>query len=114
MITFLQTDFGKIAVVKVGASNVGKIRVTYDDKIVTNTWIRIPKEHEYNNVNIMINKGSELGRFEMGYTVILIFQKDMIDLTQFNKEDRIQYGSTIGQLKNNSYQVSARDIKKSA
>ena len=38
----------------------------------------------------------------------------MIDLTQFNKEDRIQYGSTIGQLKNNSYQVSARDIKKSA
>ncbi len=114
LITFLQTDFGKIAVVKVGASNVGKIRVTYDDKIVTNTWIRIPKEHEYNNVNIMINKGSELGRFEMGSTVILIFQKDMIDLTPFNKEDRIQYGSTIGQLKNNSYQVSARDIKKSA
>jgi phosphatidylserine decarboxylase len=62
----------------------------------------------------MINKGSELGRFEMGSTVILIFQKDMIDLTPFNKEDRIQYGSTIGQLKNNSYQVSARDIKKSA
>jgi phosphatidylserine decarboxylase len=62
----------------------------------------------------MINKGSELGRFEMGSTVILIFQKDMIDLTSFNKEDRIQYGSTIGKLNNNSYQVSARDIKKSA
>jgi phosphatidylserine decarboxylase len=43
LITFLQTDFGKIAVVKVGASNVGKIRVTYDDNIVTNTWIRIPR-----------------------------------------------------------------------
>ena len=99
LITFLQTDFGKIAVVKVGASNVGKIRVTYDDNIVTNTWIRIPREHEYINVNISIDKGSELGRFEMGSTVILIFEKDMIDLSPFTKEDRIQFGAVIGNLK---------------
>jgi phosphatidylserine decarboxylase len=32
LITFLQTEYGKIAVIKVGASNVGKIRVTYDNK----------------------------------------------------------------------------------
>ncbi|MCB1158039.1 MAG: phosphatidylserine decarboxylase, partial [Leptospiraceae bacterium] len=47
LITFLQTEYGKIAVIKVGASNVGKIRVTYDKKIVTNTFIRIPREVEY-------------------------------------------------------------------
>ena len=111
LITFLQTDYGKIAVVKVGASNVGKIRVTYDDKIVTNSWIRISKEHEYANVNIFIEKGSELGRFEMGSTVILIFQKDMIDLINFNKEDRIQFGSTIGILKKTPFEVSGTNKK---
>lgn len=116
LITFLQTDYGKIAVVKVGASNVGKIRVTYDDKIVTNTWIRFPKEHEYMNVNIMIDKGSELGRFEMGSTVILIFQKDMIDLFPFQKESRIQYGVTIGNLKKSNFKTEKvqKEIKKTA
>ncbi|MCB1143546.1 MAG: phosphatidylserine decarboxylase [Leptospiraceae bacterium] len=99
LITFLQTEYGKVAVVKVGANNVGKIRVTYDNKIVTNSWIRFPKEYEYNNVNIYIDKGSELGRFEMGSTVILIFERNTIDLSPFQKEDRIHYGSTIGKFR---------------
>lgn len=111
LITFLQTSYGKIAVVKVGASNVGKIRVTYDDKIVTNTWIRFPKEHEYTNVNIMIDKGSELGRFEMGSTVILIFQKGMIELSPFEKEFRIRFGATIGNLKKTDVNVDSSDTK---
>ncbi len=99
LITFLQTEYGKIAVVKVGASNVGKIRVTYDTKIVTNSWIRLPKEYEYTNVNIFIDKGSELGRFEMGSTVILVFEKDSIDLAALKSDEKCHYGSTIGYFK---------------
>jgi phosphatidylserine decarboxylase len=99
LITFLQTEYGKIAVVKVGASNVGKIRVTYDNKIVTNSWIRFPKDVEYTNVNIYIDKGAELGRFEMGSTVILIFEKDTIDFENITKEEKVQYGSTIGHFR---------------
>lgn len=96
LITFLQTEYGKIAVVKVGASNVGKIRVTYDNKIVTNAWLRFPKEQEYNNVNIYIDKGSELGRFEMGSTVILVFEKDTFEIQNLVLGEKQQYGSTIG------------------
>jgi phosphatidylserine decarboxylase len=96
LITFLQTEYGKIAVVKVGASNVGKIRVTYDTKIITNKLIRIPKEYDYENVNIMIDKGAELGRFEMGSTVILVFENDSIKLNSFTKDERSQYGNTVG------------------
>ena len=99
LITFLQTEYGKIAVVKVGASNVGKIRVTYDTKIVTNKLIRFPKEYQYENVNIMIDKGSELGRFEMGSTVILVFENNTIDLNPFVKDERSTYGSTVGLFK---------------
>jgi phosphatidylserine decarboxylase len=99
LITFLQTEYGKLAVVKVGASNVGKIRVTYDTKIVTNSWLRSPKEQEYENVNIYIDKGAELGRFEMGSTVILIFEKDSAELVNINLGEKQQYGSTIAIFK---------------
>ena len=99
LITFLQTEYGKIAVIKVGASNVGKIRVTYDNKIVTNNWIRFAKEHHYKDVSIMIEKGSEMGRFEMGSTVILVFENDTIDLTNIQLGDKIQYGTTVGHFK---------------
>ncbi|WCL50400.1 archaetidylserine decarboxylase [Leptospira sp. GIMC2001] len=97
LITFLQTEYGKIAVVKVGASNVGKIRVTYDNKIVTNSWIRFSKEVTYKDVSILIDKGGELGRFEMGSTVILVFEKDTIDFVDnIVLNDKTQYGNVVG------------------
>lgn len=99
LITFLQTDYGKVAIVKVGASNVGRIRVTYDNKIVTNSLIRFPKEVEYTNVDIMIQKGGELGRFEMGSTVILVFEKDCLDFQGLKLGEKQTYGSTIGHFK---------------
>lgn len=99
LITFLQTEYGKIAVVKVGASNVGKIRVTYDNKIVTNSWLRFSKEVEYKNVDILIQKGAELGRFEMGSTVILIFEKNTFEMADLKKNEKQTYGSTIGHFK---------------
>jgi phosphatidylserine decarboxylase len=97
LITFIQTEYGKIAVVKVGASNVGKIRVTYDTKIVTNAWIRFARETEYKDVSIYINKGGELGRFEMGSTVILVFEKDTVDfLSDIRINEKTQYGTVVG------------------
>ncbi|WP_411823445.1 archaetidylserine decarboxylase [Leptospira sp. 'Mane'] len=106
LITFLQTEYGKVAVIKVGASNVGKIRVTYDDKIVTNNWIRFSKQHIYKDVSIMIDKGSEMGRFEMGSTVILVFENDTIDLApNVRLGEKIQYGTVIGQFKKKIVQL---------
>ena len=105
LITFIQTQYGKIAVVKVGASNVGKIRVTYDMKIVTNSWIRLPKEVEYSNVDIMIQKGAELGRFEMGSTVILVFETDTVDLVNMEKDGKQTYGSTVALFKNANLEI---------
>lgn len=100
LITFLQTEYGKIAVVKVGASNVGKIRVTYDNNIVTNSWIRFSKETEYKDVSIYIQKGGELGRFEMGSTVILIFERDTVDfLDSIQLNEKTQYGNVIGNFR---------------
>ncbi|EPG67610.1 archaetidylserine decarboxylase [Leptospira wolffii] len=96
LITFLQTEYGLVAVIKVGASNVGRIRVTYDKKIITNTLIRTAKEEDYKDVSIMIDKGAELGRFEMGSTVILVIEKDSFDFGELPLNDKVTYGTPIG------------------
>ncbi|TGK00758.1 phosphatidylserine decarboxylase [Leptospira semungkisensis] len=96
LITFLQTEYGLVAVIKVGASNVGRIRVTYDKKIITNTLIRTTKEEDYKDVSIMIEKGAELGRFEMGSTVILILERDTFDFADLHLNEKITYGTPIG------------------
>jgi len=96
--TFLKTEFGLIAVVKVGATNVGKIRVTYDT-VATNRWIRITQRHKYEK-NIPMDKGQELGRFEMGSTVILLFQKDTMDfLPTVTEGTKVRYGQAIGKFR---------------
>ncbi|EMO90776.1 phosphatidylserine decarboxylase [Leptospira noguchii str. 2001034031] len=99
LITYLQTEYGKVAVIKVGASNVGRIRVTYDNKIVTNTLIRTTRTVEYKEVSIMIDKGAELGRFEMGSTVILLMEKDTFQFNSLAVNEKITYGTTIGKFK---------------
>ncbi|ULH27489.1 archaetidylserine decarboxylase [Leptospira weilii] len=98
LITYLQTEYGKVAVIKVGASNVGRIRVTYDNKIVTNSLIRTARTVEYKEVSIMIDKGAELGRFEMGSTVILLMEKDTFQFDALTMNEKITYGTTIGRF----------------
>ncbi|PJZ54770.1 archaetidylserine decarboxylase [Leptospira adleri] len=98
LITYLQTEYGKVAVIKVGASNVGRIRVTYDNKIVTNTLIRSARTVEYKDVSIMIDKGAELGRFEMGSTVILLMEKDTFTFDSLPLNEKITYGTPIGKF----------------
>ena len=71
-------DGSEVLVVKVGATNVGRIGVSYTQDLLTNAgklptdtkrfdWV--PKEP------VFVEKGGELGRFEMGSTVILVVDK---------------------------------------
>ncbi len=72
-ITLIENDKGKIALVMVGATNVGKISMCFDQDIVTNqSHFRKLKSRVY-APSIPIEKGSELGVFNMGSTVVLLF-----------------------------------------
>ena len=71
-------DGSEMLVVKVGATNVGRIGVAYTDELLVNAG-KLPRDckrfdwcppHE-----IRVEKGGELGRFEMGSTVILVVDK---------------------------------------
>jgi len=95
--TYLQTQFGLIAVVKVGATNVGKISVTYDT-IQTNRWFRRTIHHSYEK-QIVYGRGQELGRFEMGSTVILLFEEGSVEFrADLRPEQKVTFGENLGRF----------------
>jgi phosphatidylserine decarboxylase len=75
LVTWMSTPMGKVAVVAVGATCVARIHAAYDD-IVTHTGQR-EKTHRYDQP-IPVDRGGELGMFEMGSTVILLFEKGRV------------------------------------
>jgi phosphatidylserine decarboxylase len=70
--TFLETARGPCAVVAVGAMNVGRIRAVYDD-VVTNVRRTRSVSRKMYEKPIPVEKGGELGIFEMGSTVVIVF-----------------------------------------
>lgn len=71
-------DGSEMLVVKVGATNVGRIGVAYTDELLVNAG-KLPrdcKRYDWKpSGEIRVEKGGELGRFEMGSTVILVVDK---------------------------------------
>lgn len=66
----LQTAVGEVALVMVGAFGVGRIRVVFDP-IVSNTGLE-RAEREVSPPHGLA-RAAEIGRFEMGSTVVLLF-----------------------------------------
>lgn len=81
VISYIHAAFGYVALVKVGATNVGSIKVVFDEEIGTNVRPTKPKEHKRYGENVVLQKGAELGRFEFGSTVILLFEPNQIEWT---------------------------------
>lgn len=75
LITLLRTPAGRCAVAKVGATCVARIRASYGD-VLTHSG-KPGLVHRFARP-IEIHKGDELGAFEMGSTVILLFEKGRV------------------------------------
>ena len=78
VVIWIQTQKGSIAVVMVGATNVGRITLSFDPQIITNNkHFRKPSRTNYTPPHF-IRKGEELGIFYMGSTVIVLAAPDVI------------------------------------
>lgn len=77
----------------VGALNVGKMVFNFDASIQTNACSHLQQCYRY--ANLHVKKGDELGHFEMGSTVVMIFEKDLIqcDLEHIRQ---VKFGQPIG------------------
>ncbi len=96
--TYLDTEgAGQVAVVKVGATIVGRICLEYVD-YYTNRWITPRSEHRHLEKAISLEKGAEMARFELGSTVILLFPEGVELSPDLEKEKPIYLGETIARM----------------
>ncbi|TNE51047.1 MAG: phosphatidylserine decarboxylase [Deltaproteobacteria bacterium] len=95
--SFMEHESGAaFAVVKVGATNVGRIRLSYDD-YVTNRWGGAHLTVREYTDGVPVNKADELGMFEMGSTVILLFSPEF-EMDSFDPDTPMRLGQRIGTL----------------
>ncbi len=100
LITYIETDRGLVAVCKIGAINVGKISLSYEDNVITNRFFRRKREKFYSNDEVKdIKAGDEIGIFNLGSTVILLFEKGMADLETFQYGTKVRVGEKIGKIR---------------
>ena len=93
--TYIQTEFGLIALTKIAATNVGNIKLAYNATVNTNNWVRSAKEHKYETA-LPIKKGEELARFEMGSTIILFIEAGQAKWHDLKEKQIVQLGQSIG------------------
>jgi phosphatidylserine decarboxylase len=94
--TFLATDKGECALVKVGATVVGRIKVCYHDLVSNRSGAKNQKI--VLKTPFQVNRGEELGLFELGSTVICLFPKGQIELGELEAEQKVYLGQAIGRF----------------
>ena len=92
--TYIENQLGQqSAIVKVGATIVGKIKLAYH-KAESNKGLAMAKTFE---TPIAVTKGDELGYFAMGSTVIMLFEKDSFEVKEGLKPgDAVVMGESLG------------------
>lgn len=84
---------GKIFyMVFVGALNVGQMVFEFEDRVETNINAKEMKVYTYENIEI--TKGECLGYFKMGSTVVMIWEKEMVELEDL-LDKNVRFGQKI-------------------
>ncbi|MFK5976599.1 MAG: phosphatidylserine decarboxylase [Sulfurovum sp.] len=86
----------KHILVLVGALNVGKMVISFEDSINTNSDIREPKHYEYKDLKL--KRGEMFGWFEMGSTILTFSQKESI-VTNLYVNQKVSFGDIVGMIK---------------
>ena len=81
--------------VLVGALNVGVMQVSFEPKIKTNADAINSSVYEYDNLHL--NKGDDFGCFEMGSTIVILAQKDMLEI-DVKPLQSVKYAQTIAKI----------------
>ena len=79
LVCFFQTEFGVMIFVLVGAIFVGSMQTSWEG-LITPPYGKFVKSYDYTNKNIKLTKGEELGRFNMGSTVIMLMPEGSPEL----------------------------------
>jgi len=81
--------------VLVGALNVGKMVVTFEENIRTNSEIRAPKHYTYENLTL--ERGELFGWFEMGSTILTFSEKGSIS-PEVAINQKVSFSDVVGKI----------------
>ncbi len=95
-----ESERGPLAVVLVGAINVGSVEVVWSGE-VTPPAGRSVRTWSYTGPDaIALERGAELGRFNMGSTVIVLFGPDQIEWdATLASEQKVRMGQQLGRYR---------------
>ncbi|MEM7561971.1 MAG: archaetidylserine decarboxylase [Pseudomonadota bacterium] len=97
---FFETAAGPMAMVLVGAINVAAIETVWSGLVTPPRGKKI-SDFDYSHTRKEINKGAEMGRFNMGSTVILLTGKNVDWLAHIKPEQTVKMGQLIGHFPEN-------------
>lgn len=98
--SYLETEeAGQIAVIKVGATIVGRIRLSYLGRdYTTNPWLTPRSTHETVDPARPLERAGEMGMFELGSTVILLFEPGVTLLEDLETHQPLVLGQHIATI----------------
>lgn len=96
VITYIECQYGIVAVVMIGATNVGQISVTYDSFISNTVGTDKPAVRNYQPPK-PIAAGEKLGTFHMGSSVVMLIERGRLDLEKVRLVEgtKVQYGAAV-------------------
>lgn len=98
VVCVFDTPAGPLAMILVGAINVAAIETVWAGLITPGRSKEI-KTFYYKNQTIELKKGEEMGRFNMGSTVILLTPENIEWHDAFVADQAVQMGESIGEIK---------------
>jgi len=95
LVCYFETAAGPLAMVLVGAINVSAIETVWSGLVVPPRAKEIG-EFDYSHTRKTIKKGDEMGRFNMGSTVILLTGNNVEWLPHIKNGQKVKMGQLIG------------------
>lgn len=93
IITFVDSPLGEVATIMIGATSVGYITVSYDDDLQSNRGR--PSAYRAYDPPRHAARGAELGVFNLGSTVVLLFADPDVELEPLAEQSPILMGQPI-------------------
>ncbi|WP_238595917.1 archaetidylserine decarboxylase [Methylophaga nitratireducenticrescens] len=96
VVTVFETDSGPMALILVGAIFVGSMETVWHEGEITPPYTKGILDWHYADAHIRLNKGEEMGRFNMGSTVVLLLPPDAPTWTdKWKAEMKIKLGQAL-------------------
>lgn len=96
VVCWFKTEWGPMAVVLVGAMLVASIHTVWAGQVAPSK-VRGVEAQAYAEKAIKLNKGDELGHFELGSTVIIVFPRGVVRWSEeLEAGSALQVGQAIG------------------